>query len=103
MARAAARSTGRSIAAIAAVAAALALGGCGPASNSRFVTNMEGVQLHSMLDENGPVTAVLPKDTPVERLGTVSSSCECWLVSTPAGVGWVRTTFLELQMADLGE
>ena len=103
MVRGAARSTGRSITAAAALVAGLALAGCGPASNSHLVTNIDGVQLHSMIDENGPVTAVLPKGTPVERLGTISSSCECYLVSTPAGTGWVYTRYLELQMADLGD
>jgi hypothetical protein len=103
MARAAARSTGRSLVAAATIAAGLALAGCGPADNSRLVTNIDGVQLHSLLDENGPVTAVLPKGTPVERLGTLSSSCECYLVSTPEGVGWVYTRYLQLQLADIAE
>jgi hypothetical protein len=49
------------------------------------------------------VTAVLPKGTPVERLGTLSSSCECYLVSTPEGVGWVYTRYLQLQLADIAE
>src|ERR1700722_18195775 len=94
MVRAATRSTCRSIGWAAALVSGLVLGGCGPASNSHFVTNMEGVQLHSALNEDGPIPALLPKDTPVERLGTVSSSCECWLVSSPAGVGWVYTRYL---------
>ena len=103
MVRGASPSTVRSIMAAAALAISLGLAGCGPASNSRLVTNIDGVQLHGMLDENGPVVAVLPKGTPVERLGTISSSCECYLVSTPEGTGWVYTRYLELQMADLGE
>jgi hypothetical protein len=104
MVRAAAQSTGRLVAAVVAIVAGAALGGCAPASNSSFVTNTEGVQLHSMFDENGAVTALLARGTPVERVsGGVSSSCECWLVSTPAGTGWVYTRYLELQMADLGD
>jgi hypothetical protein len=101
MVRAALQRTGRSVAGAAVIAASLLLGACAGPENSHFVTASEGVQLHSLFSENGPVSAVLPRGTPVERLGTISSSCECWLVSTPAGAGWVYTRYLELQMADL--
>jgi outer membrane lipoprotein SlyB len=98
------RGTGRSIIWAAAGAAGALLAGCAGPGVSQFSTNIEGVQLHSAMDENGPTVAVLPKGTPVERVAdTVSSSCECWLVSTPEGIGWVYTRYLTMQMADIAD
>jgi hypothetical protein len=101
MVRAVLRRAGRSVAGAGLVAAGLMLGACAGPENSRFTTIMDGVELHSVFSENGPVSAVLPRGTPVERIGAVSSSCECWLVSTPEGTGWVYTRYLQLQMADI--
>lgn len=79
--------------------AALLLGGCVDYANSEFATN-QAVALHLTQAEGSPVTARVPRGTPVERLGWVGDQCECWLVSTPDGVGWVYTRYLDLHLAD---
>ena len=80
-------------------AAALALGGCIDYQTAEFTTNQD-VALRFGQADDSHITAYVPKGTPVERLGWVGAECECWLVSTPYGWGWVYTRYLTLHLAD---
>jgi hypothetical protein len=99
MAAVTARRIGRSILGGAAIAGALLLGGCVNYATSEFTTNAD-VALHLSQADDSSITARVPRGTPVERLGWVGGECECWLVSTPNGIGWVYTRYLDLHLAD---
>jgi len=79
------------------LAALLPLAGCVDYTHSEFITN-QSVDLH--LSQDAAVTARVPRGTPVKRLGWVSSECECWLVATPYGAGFVFTRYLDMHLAD---
>jgi hypothetical protein len=79
--------------------AGLLLGGCVDYASSEFMTNQD-VALRLTQADDSTITARVPRGTPVERLGWVGGECECWLVATPNGVGWVYTRFLALHLAD---
>ena len=79
--------------------AGLLLGGCVNYANSEFMTNQD-VALRLTQADDSAITARVPRGTPVKRLGWVGSECECWLVSTPNGIGWVHTRYLDLHLAD---
>ena len=81
------------------LAAFLLVAGCVDYTHSEFVTNQE-VDLHLSQAHDAAVTARVPRGTPVEPLGWVGSECECWLVATPFGAGFVFTRFLDMHLAD---
>jgi hypothetical protein len=93
--------TARLIVAPAVAFAGLLLGGCFNYQNSEFTTNQDVVLRATQADE-APITARVPKGTPVERLGWVGGECVCWLVATPYGIGFVYTRFLDMHLADIG-
>ncbi|HZK91224.1 MAG TPA: hypothetical protein VFC56_13850 [Stellaceae bacterium] len=99
MAKVRARRVGWSILSCALVSAALLLGGCVNYANSEFATNQD-VDLRFGQADDSSITAHVPRGTPVERLGWVGGECECWLVTTPNGTGWVYTRYLDLHLAD---
>jgi|SRR5215469_8781954 len=59
---------------------------------ARFVTTAE-VNLRSGLEDETSVVAVLPEGTPVVPVG-IGSECKCWKVTSPAGVGWLYTSYI---------
>ena len=101
MAHATTRKPGRSVAGPALILAALLLGGCVDYAKSEFTTNTD-VALRFTQADDSAITARVPRGTPVERLGWVGAECACWLVSTPEGIGWVYTRYLDLRLADIG-
>jgi hypothetical protein len=80
-------------------AATLLLAGCGNPGVSQFTTNQDVALRFSQADDS-TITARLPRGTPVERLGWVGAECECWLVTSANGTGWVYTRYLDMHMAD---
>jgi len=79
--------------------AGLLLAGCVSYDKSEFATNAD-VALRAGQADDAPITATVPRGTPVERLGWVGGECQCWLVATPNGIGWIYTRYLELHLAD---
>jgi hypothetical protein len=100
MAGSSVRRIGLRVAPLACLAGALLLGGCVDYANSEFTTNQE-VELRMSQAEDSRVTAIVPQGSPVERLGWVGGECECWLVATPYGAGFVYTRFLDMHLADV--
>jgi hypothetical protein len=100
MGRGARRKIGRLIVGLIIIAGGFPLAGCFDYQNSEFTTNQD-VALRAGQADDARVTATVPRGTPVERLGWVGGECECWLVATPNGVGWVYTRYLELHLADV--
>ena len=99
MARAGARRAVRSGLAAGLSLAALLLGGCMPYDQGGSFTTNAQVALRAWDTDDAPITAVVPKGTPVSRLGWVSG--RSWLVSTPNGNGFVYTRYLDLHLADV--
>ena len=81
------------------LAALLLLAGCAGYTQADFVTN-QPVDLHLSQENNATVTAHVPRGTPVQRLW-VGSECECWLVTTPYGAGFVYTRYLDMHLVDV--
>ncbi|MFZ2004469.1 MAG: hypothetical protein WAV02_05250 [Stellaceae bacterium] len=82
------------------LAALLLLAGCVDYTHAEFVTN-QAVDLHLSQSHDATVTAHVPRGTPVARLGWAGSECECWLVATPYGDGFIYTRYLDLHLADI--
>ena len=65
-------------------------------ANAHFATTTE-VALRSGQEDEDPVVAILPKDTPVVLAGVTGSECVCVKVATPEGVGWLYTRYIALR------
>ncbi|MBV8776622.1 MAG: hypothetical protein JO032_19265 [Alphaproteobacteria bacterium] len=78
---------------------ALLLGGCAREGVSTFTTNQDVVLRMTQADDSA-ITARVPRGTVVQRWGWVGSECECWLVTTPQGTGFVYTRYLDMHLAD---
>lgn len=79
--------------------AGLLLVGCAGPGTPEFTTNQE-VALHLTQSAESPVTARVPRGTLAEPLGWVGDQCECWLVTTPNGTGWIFNRYLDMHLAD---
>ena len=81
------------------LAGLLLLAACADYTRAEFITNQD-VDLHLRQAHEAAVTARVPRGTPVVGLGWTGSECECWLVATPYGDGFIYTRYLDMRLAD---
>jgi hypothetical protein len=80
-------------------AVALLLAGCGHPGVSQFTANQD-VALRLTQADDSTITGRVPRGAPVERLGWVGAECECWLVTSAYGTGFVYTRYLDMHLSD---
>jgi uncharacterized protein YraI len=85
----------------AAILSLLLVAGCTGTPHARYFTSAD-IALRAGQDDESHVIARLPRGTEVTPAGQVGSECSaCWKVKTPAGTGWVYTTYLTARFTDI--